>query len=82
MNAAFVLAQKLNVSCVIFHDVDMFPQVDYIPYDCSKSPSHLGAIVNTLGYQYVFFLNLTKKVLKKAKNFFSYKNCINFFHFI
>lgn len=58
MNAAFILAKKLNVSCVIFHDVDMFPQTEYVPYNCLKSPFHLGAFVNSLGYQYVFFFLL------------------------
>lgn len=54
MNAAFVLAKKLGVSCVIFHDVDMFLQDDHAPYGCSKMPRHLGAFVNTLGYRYSF----------------------------
>lgn len=54
MNAAFRLAQKLEVDCVIFHDVDMFPQDDRAPYDCPETPRHLGAFVSSLGYQYVF----------------------------
>lgn len=51
MNAAFQLAQQMGVDCVIFHDVDMFPQDDRTPYGCSDTPRHLGAFVNTLGYQ-------------------------------
>ncbi|CAI4232218.1 unnamed protein product [Auanema sp. JU1783] len=51
MNAAFVFAEKLNVDCVIFHDVDMFPQDDRNPYSCPDQPRHLGAFVNNLGYQ-------------------------------
>jgi hypothetical protein len=51
MNAAFRLAQKLAVDCVIFHDVDMFPQDDRSPYDCPPTPRHLGAFVSSLGYQ-------------------------------
>lgn len=51
MNAAFQFANKLGVDCVIFHDVDMFPQDDRNPYSCPPTPRHLGAYVNTLGYQ-------------------------------
>lgn len=51
MNAAFLLAEKLGVDCVIFHDVDMFPQDDRNYYYCPNEPKHLGAFVNTLGYE-------------------------------
>uniref|UniRef100_A0A1I8B8F6 Beta-1,4-N-acetylgalactosaminyltransferase n=1 Tax=Meloidogyne hapla TaxID=6305 RepID=A0A1I8B8F6_MELHA len=54
MNAAFLFAQqKLNVNCVVFHDVDMFPQDDRTPYECPiiNQPRHLGAFVSSLGYQ-------------------------------
>lgn len=51
MNAAFRLAERLNVSCVIFHDVDMFPQDDRNFYGCPPTPRHIGAFVNNLGYQ-------------------------------
>lgn len=59
MNAAFRLAERLNVSCVIFHDVDMFPQDDRNFYGCPPTPRHIGAFVSNLGYQYVFFSNST-----------------------
>uniref|UniRef100_A0A915PMP6 Beta-1,4-N-acetylgalactosaminyltransferase n=1 Tax=Setaria digitata TaxID=48799 RepID=A0A915PMP6_9BILA len=51
MNAAFRLAEHLNVSCVIFHDVDMFPQDDRNFYGCPPTPRHIGAFVSNLGYQ-------------------------------
>ncbi|CAJ0567886.1 unnamed protein product, partial [Mesorhabditis spiculigera] len=51
MNAAFQLAEKLAVDCVIFHDVDMFPQDDRNPYTCPPTPRHIGAFVSNLGYQ-------------------------------
>ncbi|VDO36748.1 unnamed protein product [Brugia timori] len=51
MNAAFRLAESLNVSCVIFHDVDMFPQNDRNFYGCPPTPRHIGAFVSNLGYQ-------------------------------
>ncbi|CAB3404982.1 unnamed protein product [Caenorhabditis bovis] len=51
MNAAFTFAEKLGVDCVVFHDVDMFPQNDKNPYSCPPTPRHLGAFVSNLGYQ-------------------------------
>lgn len=51
MNAAFRLAEDLNVSCVVFHDVDMFPQDDRNFYGCPPTPRHIGAFVSNLGYQ-------------------------------
>ncbi|WKX94996.1 hypothetical protein Q1695_011893 [Nippostrongylus brasiliensis] len=51
MNAAFRFAETLGVDCVIFHDVDMFPQDDRNPYSCPPSPRHMGAFVSNLGYQ-------------------------------
>uniref|UniRef100_A0A914ZVI3 Beta-1,4-N-acetylgalactosaminyltransferase n=1 Tax=Parascaris univalens TaxID=6257 RepID=A0A914ZVI3_PARUN len=51
MNAAFRLAERLGVDCVIFHDVDMFPQDDHNSYGCPTSPRHIGAFVSNLGYQ-------------------------------
>ncbi|KHJ96549.1 N-acetyllactosaminide 3-alpha-galactosyltransferase [Oesophagostomum dentatum] len=56
MNAAFRFAETLNVDCVIFHDVDMFPQDDRNPYSCPPAPRHMGAFVSNLGYQLVFSL--------------------------
>lgn len=50
MNAAFTVAEKLNVDCVIFHDVDMVPEDDRSLYWCADAPLHLGAYVNTLKY--------------------------------
>lgn len=54
MNAAFRFAETLGVDCVIFHDVDMFPQDDRNSYGCPISPRHIGAFVSNLGYQLVF----------------------------
>ncbi|CAI5440832.1 unnamed protein product [Caenorhabditis angaria] len=51
MNAAFLFAESLGVDCVVFHDVDMFPQNDKNPYSCPPGPRHLGAFVSNLGYQ-------------------------------
>lgn len=51
MNAAFELAEWLGVDCVVFHDVDMFPQDDRGPYGCPPTPRHMGAFVNSLGYE-------------------------------
>lgn len=51
MNAAFEFAESLGVDCVLFHDVDMFPQDDRNFYGCPNDPRHIGAFVNTLGYE-------------------------------
>lgn len=51
MNAAFEVAENLGVDCVLFHDVDMFPQDDRNFYGCPNEPRHIGAFVNTLGYE-------------------------------
>ncbi|KHN75608.1 Beta-1,4-N-acetylgalactosaminyltransferase bre-4 [Toxocara canis] len=51
MNAAFRIAERLGVDCVIFHDVDMFPQDDHNSYGCPPTPRHIGAFVSNLGYQ-------------------------------
>jgi hypothetical protein len=53
MNAAARLAAQMRVDCVIYHDVDMFPQDDRIPYGCPPEgvARHLGAFVNSLGYE-------------------------------
>ncbi|ULU06162.1 hypothetical protein L3Y34_018206 [Caenorhabditis briggsae] len=51
MNAAFIFVESLGVDCVVFHDVDMFPQDDRNPYSCPPGPRHLGAFVSNLGYQ-------------------------------
>lgn len=52
MNAAFEFAQqRLDVDCVIFHDVDMFPQDDRNFYGCPLEPRHIGAFVDSLGYE-------------------------------
>jgi len=51
MNAAFKFAdERLKVDCVIFHDVDLFPQDDRNLYGCSDKPRHIGAYVSTLNY--------------------------------
>ena len=38
-------------NCFIFHDVDMLPESDEIPYVCRDKPIHLSAAVNTMNYQ-------------------------------
>ncbi len=55
MNAGFSLAQKMGVDCVIFHDVDMLPENDRIPYFCPDPVLHLGAFTSSLNYTYSLF---------------------------
>ena len=59
LNAAFRFVdeemKEEHIDCIIFHDVDMLPEDDRIPYRCCHdgSPMHLGGRVNTLKYQCV-----------------------------
>uniref|UniRef100_A0A914XRV4 Beta-1,4-N-acetylgalactosaminyltransferase n=1 Tax=Plectus sambesii TaxID=2011161 RepID=A0A914XRV4_9BILA len=63
LNAAFDYARgNYRVDCVIFHDVDMLPEDDHIPYSCAKWPMHLGAYVNTFNYTLLYSI-LTGGVL-------------------
>uniref|UniRef100_A0A1I7ZK10 Beta-1,4-N-acetylgalactosaminyltransferase n=1 Tax=Steinernema glaseri TaxID=37863 RepID=A0A1I7ZK10_9BILA len=52
MNAAFVLAEKLGVDCVIFHDVDMIPEKLNVPYGCPdrQVAMHMGAYLDEFNY--------------------------------
>jgi hypothetical protein len=64
-NAAAHFASQLNVTCVIFHDVDMLPQSDYLHYGCPPigTVKHLGAYVDTREYGY-FISHLLSIVIK------------------
>uniref|UniRef100_A0A7I4Y502 Beta-1,4-N-acetylgalactosaminyltransferase n=1 Tax=Haemonchus contortus TaxID=6289 RepID=A0A7I4Y502_HAECO len=73
MNAAFRFAETLNVDCVIFHDVDMFPQDDRNPYSCPPSPRHMGAFVSNLGYQ-LWYKEIVGGVLAVSMDDYRYIN--------
>lgn len=73
MNAAFRLAEKLEVNCVVFHDVDMFPQDDRNPYTCPPTPRHLGAFVSNLGYQ-LWYKEIVGGALAISMNDFRFVN--------
>lgn len=53
MNAAFLLALNSSTAfdCVIFHDVDLLPEMDTNIYGCAHSPSHLSVSIDAYGYR-------------------------------
>jgi hypothetical protein len=54
MNIGFVEALKLqNFTCFIFHDVDLLPEYDMIPYACADMPRHLSVAVDKFKYRSV-----------------------------
>lgn len=52
MNTAFVEANKLyEYDCFVFHDIDLLPETDEIPYTCEKSPLHLSVAIDVRHYK-------------------------------
>lgn len=52
MNVGYLEAKKIkNWDCFIFHDVDLLPMNDGIPYVCSKNPRHLAVSVDKFDYK-------------------------------
>ncbi|TPP56476.1 N-acetyllactosaminide 3-alpha-galactosyltransferase [Fasciola gigantica] len=40
--------------CFIFHDVDLLPEDDRLPYRCGKEPIHLSVSVDALNYKLMY----------------------------
>lgn len=40
-----------HFDCFIFHDVDLLPEDDRLPYRCGKQPIHLSVSVDTHNYK-------------------------------
>lgn len=52
MNVGAVEAMKLyDFQCFVFHDVDLLPEDDRIPYSCPQHPRHLSVAVDVLNYR-------------------------------
>jgi hypothetical protein len=52
MNIGFVEALKLdNFDCFVFHDVDLLPEDNRIPYSCARMPRHLSVAVDKFKYK-------------------------------
>jgi len=52
MNVGFAEAMKLyQWQCVIFHDVDLFPEDDRNFYTCPDQPRHMSVAVDKFGYK-------------------------------
>ncbi|CAL8083592.1 unnamed protein product [Calicophoron daubneyi] len=43
-----------NFDCFIFHDVDLIPEDDRLPYRCGHQPIHLSASVDKHGYRLLY----------------------------
>ncbi|XP_013415020.1 beta-1,4-galactosyltransferase 1-like [Lingula anatina] len=51
MNAAFLeIRQQFPTDCVIFHDVDLIPELNNNSYACAREPRHLAPAVDVLDY--------------------------------
>lgn len=54
MNIGYVEAKKqYNWQCVIFHDIDLFPEDDRNLYTCPDEPRHMSIAVDKFNYVYV-----------------------------
>ena len=52
LNIAFMESCDEDVTCVIFHDVDLLPEnMKTTSYACHQHPVHLAARVNTTQYK-------------------------------
>ncbi|XP_053380290.1 beta-1,4-N-acetylgalactosaminyltransferase bre-4-like [Mercenaria mercenaria] len=40
-----------NYTCFVFHDVDLLPEYDRIPYSCANMPQHLSVAVDKFHYR-------------------------------
>ena len=53
MNAGFLEASRLfTFDCAIFHDVDLIPENDDIPYSCQSQPTHMSVAIDEMDYRY------------------------------
>lgn len=67
MNIGFDLvfnSVRPNSPCFVFHDVDLLPENDAIPYDCgivnssdyrNPPPKHLSVGVDKFDYMFIYF---------------------------
>lgn len=55
LNVGVAEAIKANYSCLILHDVDLFPLVLSNIYSCSRMPRHMSSSVDTFRYKLFFF---------------------------
>ena len=53
MNAGFLESANLfPFECAIFHDVDLIPENDRVPYACAGQPTHLSVAIDEMDYKY------------------------------
>nr|XP_049706718.1 beta-1,4-N-acetylgalactosaminyltransferase bre-4-like [Helicoverpa armigera] len=50
-NIAFLETQRFGSwDCLVFHDVDLIPEHEGIPYSCNQHPTHMSPAVESFGY--------------------------------
>ncbi|CAH8490919.1 unnamed protein product [Dicrocoelium dendriticum] len=79
-NVAFIQSNKMaDFDCFIFHDVDLLPMQDNLPYRCKQSgPVHLSAAMNKFAFRlpYLSFFGGVVAVTKKQfLNINGFSNC-------
>ncbi|KAA3675715.1 uncharacterized protein DEA37_0006954 [Paragonimus westermani] len=51
-NIGFIESSRVaNFECFIFHDVDLLPQDNRIPYRCGDQPIHLSSALDLFNYK-------------------------------
>ena len=59
MNIGFIEANTLgDFDCVIFHDVDLYPEDDRHLYKCPENPTHMSAAIEKFNYKYEYLFIL------------------------
>lgn len=57
MNVGYAEARKqYNWQCVIFHDVDLFPEDDRNLYTCPEQPRHMSVAIDKFSYKYYYYI--------------------------
>ena len=55
LNVGFREALKyLPFNCFVFHDVDLIPENENIPYNCQLSPAHLSVAIDKFEYRLLY----------------------------
>ncbi|CAH8498861.1 unnamed protein product [Dicrocoelium dendriticum] len=78
-NVGFLESDRLaQFDCFIFHDVDLLPQDDRIPYRCTEQPIHLSVALDRYNYKLPYAtlfggaVALTRDQFKRVRGF---SNC-------
>ncbi|XP_013385452.1 beta-1,4-N-acetylgalactosaminyltransferase bre-4-like isoform X1 [Lingula anatina] len=74
MNIGFLEAMKHgNFSCIVFHDVDLLPEMDDNLYSCSVTPKHMSVNIDKFDYR-IPYDSLFGGVVAFSKDHFKFIN--------